>query len=262
MTVARTPILGCSLSICLVFLTATVSGEPEPQTDLATSTESTKPAGPPDYTRLAEYIDGSALPRKVPTVVWKFSSEIRTTSDGPSYMIDLTDPVVADGVIYFADRGTPGLVFALKTGDGAEVWQYEHLSGGIHAAPSVDGDHVYFGSESGITALRRDNGEVVWEHAIELGAGGVTIPVGDRVFASGYDGQAYALDRATGRVIWKHDFVTDAPEDQPGFSGERARFQDIVARPRGAACDGKLFIQGVFDQSRPSYSRTRPPTAG
>ena len=42
----------------------------------------------------------------------------------------------------------------------------------------------------------------------------------------------------------------DAPPDQPDFPGARARFQNIVALPCGSACDGKLFIQCVFDQSR------------
>jgi outer membrane protein assembly factor BamB len=51
-------------------------------------------------------------------------------------------------------------------------------------------------------------------------------------------------------VIWKHDFAADAPADQPGFDGQRARFQEIVARPRGAACNGEILVQSIFDQSR------------
>jgi outer membrane protein assembly factor BamB len=141
-------------------------------------------------------------------------------------------------------------LFDVNAVDGSQVWQQQHSSGGISAKPSVDQDHVYFGSKTGVTALRRDNGDVVWNHTIQHGAGGVPIPVGDRVYASGYDGKAYALDRSDGHVIWQHDFIEDAPADQPGFEGERARFQEIVARPRGSTCDGELFIQGVFDQSR------------
>src|SRR5262249_33562888 len=76
------------------------------------------------------------------------------------------------------------------------------------------------------------------------------LPVGNRVYASGYDGKAYALDRNTGDIVWEHDFIEDAPPDQPEFDGARARFQQIVARPSGAACDGKLFVQCIFDQSR------------
>jgi eukaryotic-like serine/threonine-protein kinase len=76
------------------------------------------------------------------------------------------------------------------------------------------------------------------------------MPVGNRVYVAGYDGHVYALNAATGAEIWQHDFAEDAPPDPPEFAGARARFQEIIARPNGAACDGKLFIQAVFDQSR------------
>lgn len=205
---------------------------------------------PFDYTKLTGHIANSALSEK-PKVIWKFVSETRTTSGGRSYMIGLTNPVVADGVVYFADRGAPGRVYALSAVDGNKLWQHQHTSSGIVVQPSVDQDHLYFGSDTGVTALRRDNGEVVWNHVIEQGAGaGVPIPVGDRIYISGCNGRAYALDRSDGQIVWQHDFAKDAPADQPGFDGERARFSDIVARPRGSACDGELFIQSVFDQSR------------
>jgi eukaryotic-like serine/threonine-protein kinase len=64
------------------------------------------------------------------------------------------------------------------------------------------------------------------------------------------DANAYALDRTTGAVVWTHDFIADAPPDQPGFDGKNARIGSAVARPNDCACDGELFIQSVFDQSR------------
>ena len=36
--------------------------------------------------------------------------------------------------------------------------------------PSIDADHVYFGTEQGITAVRRDNGRVIWPHRGQHGA--------------------------------------------------------------------------------------------
>jgi outer membrane protein assembly factor BamB len=84
-----------------------------------------------------------------------------------------------------------------------------------------------------------------------LRAGETTpIPVGERVYTSGYNGRSYCLNRADGKVIWEYDFVEDAPPDPPEFAAAGARFQDIKARPRDAACNGKLFLQSVFDQSR------------
>jgi outer membrane protein assembly factor BamB len=120
-----------------------------------------------------------------------------------------------------------------------------------HDEPSVDKGQVYITSEKGIVAIRRELGTLKWEYSIEHGAGEtMPLPIGDRVFTSGYDGNSYALHRDTGAVVWKAGFLSDAPPDPPEFDGKRARFQKILARPRGAACDGKIFVQCVFDQCR------------
>jgi outer membrane protein assembly factor BamB len=195
--------------------------------------------GVPDYARISGCVAGANLPTEQPEVLWKYTSPH-----------SLTDVVVADGDVYGADGD--GNVFALYANDGTKIWKQHHAQR-LCAQPSIDKDHVYFGSEAGITAIDREYGNVVWRFEIPLGAGEATpLPIGNRVYASGYDGYAYALDRSTGAVIWKHDFGVEAPPDPPqdGFAAKRARFGDTVARPNGAACDGKLFIQCVFDQSR------------
>ncbi|MEK6259980.1 MAG: PQQ-binding-like beta-propeller repeat protein [Planctomycetota bacterium] len=206
-----------------------------------------KPLGVPDYTKVSGFIENCKLPTEQPAVLWKALSET-VDRNGKVVAHSLTDAVVADGILYFGDdRG--GLV-AISAKDQSELWTHAHGER-IAVPPSVDRDFVYFGSKTGITALRRDNGHVVWQHEIEHGAGESTpIPVGDHVFASGYNGRAYCLKRATGAAVWQHDFAEDAPADQPGFDGAQARFQNIVARPNGSACDGELFVQCVFDQSR------------
>jgi len=193
----------------------------------------------PDYTNISGFVAGADLPTELPEVLWKYQSQH-----------SLTDVVVADGDVYGADGD--GHIFALYADDGTKIWKHKHALR-INKQPSLDTDHLYFGSEAGITAIRRDTGNVVWDCPIELGAGEATpLPVGNRLFASAYDGMAYALDRTTGAVLWKHDFGVDAPPDPPGddFASKRARVGKTVARPNGSACDGKLFIQCVFDQSR------------
>jgi hypothetical protein len=56
----------------------------------------------------------------------------------------------------------------------------------VSTEPSVDADHVYFSSEVGVTAVRRDNGRVVWQHLIDKGSSESTpLPIGDRVYAAG-----------------------------------------------------------------------------
>jgi outer membrane protein assembly factor BamB len=193
--------------------------------------------GPPDYSKISGSLSEVKLPTAQPQVLWKYNSDV-----------SLTNAVVANGVVYFGDD--KGRIVALRASDGGLVWRHEHDARTV-ISPAVDKDQLYFSSDKGITALRRELGTLVWHHPIVLGAGECNpLPIGDRVFASGYDGNAYALDRKTGATIWQAEFISDAPPDQPGFSGERARFQKIVARPRGAASDGKILVQGVFDQSR------------
>jgi outer membrane protein assembly factor BamB len=219
---------------------ADVAGAKDPQPP-------TKPSGAPDYTKITGFVKDANLPLEQPEVLWTATSET-ATANGQIKMQSLSDAVVADGVLYFGDD--QGNLIAVSVKDQSELWTHAHNSR-IGVTPSVDRDFVYFGSQGGITALRRDSGAVVWQHQFAQGAGESTpLPVGDHVFASGYDGNAYCLNRATGAVVWKHDFAADAPADQKRFEGAKARFQNIAARPNGSACDGKLFIQCVFDQSR------------
>jgi RNA polymerase sigma factor (sigma-70 family) len=200
---------------------------------LATTNE----ANDPNHPNVSGFIANANLPTELPVVLWKYKSEA-----------GLTDSIVAGGNVIFADA--TGRVFSLDVEDGLEAWRYQH-GDRISVKPAADNDQVYFGSNTGITALRRNSGKLAWNFTIKEGAVEATpLPVGDRVYAAGYDGNAYALDRATGAVMWKHDFASDAPPDQPHFSSKDARFGSIVARPRGSACDGDVFVQCVFDQSR------------
>ena len=201
----------------------------------------------PDYTKISGLVENSHLPTKPPEVLWKVISE-QADANGRVTMHAVTDPVVAGGVLYFGDN--PGNLMAVSVKDQTELWNHKHGSR-IASTPSVDREFVFFTLTKGVTALRRETGDVAWTHPVEHGASESTpIPVGENVFVSGYDGKSYCLNRTTGKVVWQHDFVEDAPADQPEFAGARARFQNIAARPCGSACDGKLFIQCVFDQSR------------
>ena len=206
-----------------------------------------KPFGVPDYSKITGFVANANLPIKQPVVLWQASSE---TIDAKRKVVSysLTDAAIADGILYFGDG--KGAVIAFDANDQSDLWTHVHGKRSS-TEPSVDQDNVYFGSEAGITALRRENGKLIWHHAVEKGAGEtMPIPVGEYVYTSGYNGRSYCLNRANGNVVWEHDFVEDAPPDPPEFAGASARFQEILARPRGAACNGKLFIQSVFDQSR------------
>jgi outer membrane protein assembly factor BamB len=201
----------------------------------------------PDYTHVTGYLPGAILPVEQPRVVRRITPEIENVK-GRAGGLHVTDAEVAEGILYFGVEA--GYLFAMRVEDLTQIWAYEH-GRRISTKPSVDKNRVYFGAEDGISAVNRETGELAWQFPIIHGANECTpLPVGNRVYMSGYDGCSYALDAATGEEIWKHDFSQDAPPDPPGFAGARARFQEIVARPNGAATDGKLFIQCVFDQSR------------
>jgi eukaryotic-like serine/threonine-protein kinase len=191
-----------------------------------------------DDKNITGFIAKADLPTDVPDVQWKFKSDV-----------GLSNPLVADHKVYFADD--VGQVFCLNAADGSPVWKHKDTQR-ISATLAVDKDHVYYGSPNGITALRKGNGNLVWQFPIAQGADEATpLPIGGRLFASGYDGNAYALDPDTGQVLWKHNFAVDAPPDQPGFRGTQARFDNrVIARPNGSSSDGELFIQCIFDQSR------------
>jgi outer membrane protein assembly factor BamB len=207
-----------------------------------------KPLGPPDYTKISGFVAGAKVPMEEPILLWKVTAATVIRGNGKGEVVGLSNPVTADGVVYFGDD--LGRLFALDAADGTELWVHEHGKR-ISVEPSLDAEHIYFGSELGITTIRRDNGQLVWRHLVQHGANEtMPLPIGNRVYASAYDGVSYALERSTGKVIWQHDFAADAPADQPGFEGQRARLGGKPARPRGAACDGTIFVQGVFDQSR------------
>jgi outer membrane protein assembly factor BamB len=215
----------------------------------------------PDYTRVTGYVPNAGLPAKQPVVLWKFTNEF-----------GLTDITTADGIVYFGTHD--GQVIALKAADGSVAWKHS-IPGRDEALkrtkedalksngpryvlsdyfrvgkPAVDKECVYFGMPTGVTAIRRDDGKFVWHRDFKYGVlESMPLPIGHRVYVSAYDGKAYSLHRPTGRVVWEHDLVEDAPSDPAGFAGKNARGLK-PARPTGAACDGKIFVQCVFDQSR------------
>jgi outer membrane protein assembly factor BamB len=162
--------------------------------------------------------------------------------------VGLSGPLVMGDLVVFGNDH--GLIRALRTNDGTEVWKHKHGER-IYDGPVCDSEHVYFNSSRGVVALSRKDGEVQWSYAVAKGAG-PCLPLESKglVFAGGMDGLVYAFAAKTGEVKWKANVMDDAPPDPPGFSRERARGGDILARPTGLACDGETLYQSLFDQSR------------
>lgn len=88
------------------------------------------------------------------------------------------------------------------------------------SAPVLDGEKIYFGSDSGnFWALRQSDGTVVWKYKVGLHVKGKSIfssPVisGDLVYFGAYDGNFYALDTTTGKPRWifmEADWIGSSP---------------------------------------------------
>ena len=201
-----------------------------------------------DYARVTGYTNATELPRNTPKVLWKFKSTKVENADGTSYMVGLSEPVVAGNALFFGDD--LGRLTSLKIEDGTTRWVTDTKLR-ISKKPAVDETAVCFTSKAGMFAAQRETGMILWQRNFDGGASeGHPLPIGSRVYVSAYDGHAYAIDKATGEVEWKQNIAKDPPPDPSGFDRERANFPDTAARPRGAASDGRMFIQSIFDQSR------------
>ena len=170
-------------TIAFLFANPEFSMAQSPKTgDQRSNEKLSKPLGVPDYSKITGFVANAKLPTEQPEVLWQATSE---TVDGRGKVVSysLTDAAIADGILYFGD--SKGAIIAFDASDQSELWTHVHGKR-ISTEPSVDEENVYFGSERGITALRRDNGKEIWHLDIELGAGETTpIPVGERVYTSG-----------------------------------------------------------------------------
>jgi outer membrane protein assembly factor BamB len=158
------------------------------------------------------------------------------------------DPlVVQDQVIVGTDQGQ---LRSYRCQDGVSVWVHQHGSRIFHR-PSSDGQRIYFSSEKGLTAVKVEDGTEVWSVGLASYHGPTLVLAKlGRVFVGGNDGNLYALDAKTGEQVWVSEFISDAPPDPPGFSGERARMSNTKARPSALASDGERIFLSVFDQCR------------
>jgi outer membrane protein assembly factor BamB len=178
--------------------------------------------------------------RMTPFVQWAVSEDFDSN--------DPHDPLVVKGkVVVGTDKGE---LRAYRCQDGKSAWTYVDGARIFHR-PCSDGEHVYFTSANGLTAVTTESGEKVWRFGLAC-CDGPTIVLGKRgmVFVGGHDGNLYAIDTKTGKQVWMSDFLTEAPPDRPNFPGQRARVTNTKARPSDLASDGETLFLSVFDQSR------------
>lgn len=83
-----------------------------------------------------------------------------------------SDALLASGVIYLVgsyNNASSGVVYALRVGDGAYLWNYS-IDGFVYNAPMQAGTNLYIAATNGIVyALHTDNGAILWHYQTDLG---------------------------------------------------------------------------------------------
>lgn len=141
----------------------------------------------------------------------------------PADDADTTPPVAVSNRIFIGD--SRGVVYALDTGTGAEVW-HAYTGGGIRISPTVWEGRVYVGSGDGwVYCFDAANGELIWrfraapvERKIPVygslmstwpAASGVLVEDGVAYFAAGISNfdniYVFALDAERGKIIWQNN---------------------------------------------------------
>jgi len=80
--------------------------------------------------------------------------------------------------------------------------------GAVKGSPSVVGDTLYCGTDTGrFLAARIEDGDVVWQVQLRHtthGIHGSPAIVGDVVYIGAYDGTVYAFERESGLLLWRY----------------------------------------------------------
>jgi outer membrane protein assembly factor BamB len=182
--------------------------------------------------------------KELPHTAWQFTSERGQRRRG----VGLSDPATWGGMLFFGDD--LGVVRAVTARRGVPIWTHEHGER-VYFPPTCDGQRLFFTTRKGIAALQCTSGIFLWHRSVSHSVGRcVAWKPADAVYFSDSDGWMYAVDAESGDLKWQTAFVADAPDDPPGFDGERARFDGTKARPTGIATDGSRVYQSVFDQCR------------
>ena len=140
-------------------------------------------------------------------VLWK-----RTPNPDEAYpRVDATEPVYANGMLFFAYQ--VGDLLAIDAVSGEEVWreEYSHLE----FTPLVADETVYFGAEeTELIASDASDGATRWQFRTSGPAtGGLSYHRG-RLYVPVHEGTLICLDAESGKVLWRTDTTRVSP--RPG----------------------------------------------
>ena len=186
----------------------------------------------------------AAEPRDLPLV----EPQLLFTATAEDPNTTLSDPVVFDGVLYFAGGNR---VYAVNAAVGSELWAVDLPRGpGQVSRPTATSDRVFVVSAGGLVSLDRRSGQQVSFSTAGRGWGECPpVVVGEQVIVAGNDGLITAHDVTTGSTVWTGEVLSDRTTGPGKFADYRLSGGNDV-RCRGAVGDGQLYVVSLFDQCR------------
>ncbi|HMD55925.1 MAG TPA: PQQ-binding-like beta-propeller repeat protein [Solirubrobacteraceae bacterium] len=122
--------------------------------------------------------------------------------------LSAASPAVNAATVYATVLGTgssskPGRVWALNFRNGHTRW-YRDLSSPSESSPLLDGERVFFGSQSGLVyALNARSGAVIWTYQASGSVKASPTLAGGALYFGDYSGHVQAVSAQTGRRIWR-----------------------------------------------------------
>ncbi len=115
-----------------------------------------------------------------------------------------SNPVVVDGVVYFADDDNErGFVYAVDLEKGEALWSPFKTGHRVWATPTVADGVIYAASmDKQIYAIDAKTGELKSKMKVDGAIASKPLVTGGAVYFGAFDRHFYAFDRATGKEKW------------------------------------------------------------
>jgi len=124
---------------------------------------------------------------------------------------------------------TAGRPFAIAYDplDGKELWRKECLGGDVGPSPIYAGGLIFVAEESEkLTALRPEDGSIVWQAENDMPNTVSPVSNGDLVFVTSGEGKVSCFDVAIGKLYWQHQFGSAGAYASPVLVGNSVFFTD------------------------------------
>jgi len=180
--------------------------------------------------------------------------ELHCTYTLPEVVAFQTGPLVIGGTMYFTSyEGS----YAIDAATCKEKWSRHDKSAGppglaVNRGFAYLDGRLYRGTaDAHVVALDAADGQVLWDHALEVAGPGISIPMAPiaadgRVYVgnaggdtAGVTGHVYALDARDGHLIWRFDVVP-----------EKGRTRETWTNKRLPVSGGAFWTSFTLDQTR------------